>query len=162
MYARTSKPQEGFTCKDSHAKCFKTTNSTAKHYRGATMAVRTTGAGGARAPLTSKAGGLSPPKKDLSVPKLIHVFNGLQCYTCINPMIMVKLTSKGQKSMFEHVKNRKKFLGGRVPGPPSSTCVFIARRAPLTFFIFLRPWERLYRGEVLRACFRHFLLCSYF
>ena len=35
MYARTSKPQEGFTCKDSHAKCFKTTNSTAKLYRGA-------------------------------------------------------------------------------------------------------------------------------
>ena len=34
MYARTSKPQ-GFTCKDSHAKCFKTTNSTAKLYRGA-------------------------------------------------------------------------------------------------------------------------------
>ena len=33
MYARTSKPQEGFTCKDSHAKCFKTTNSTAKLYR---------------------------------------------------------------------------------------------------------------------------------
>ena len=104
-----------------------------------TMAVRTTGAGGARAPLTSKAGALSPPKKDLSVPKLIHVFNGLQCYTCINPMIMVKLTSKGQKSMFERVKNRKKILGGRVPGPPRSTCVFIARRAPLTFFIFLRP-----------------------
>ena len=26
MYGRTSKPQEGFTCKDSHAKCFKTTN----------------------------------------------------------------------------------------------------------------------------------------
>ena len=81
------------------------------------MAVRTTGAGGARAPLTSKAGELSPPKKDLSVPKLIHVFNGLQCYTCINPMIMVKLTSKGQKSMFEHVKNRKKFLGGVSPDP---------------------------------------------
>ena len=80
------------------------------------MAVRTTGAGGARAPLTSKAGGLSPPKTDLSVPKLIHVFNGLQCYTCINPMIMVKLTSKGQKSMFERVKNRKKFLGG-APDP---------------------------------------------
>ena len=35
MYARTSKPQEGLTCKDSHAKCFKTTNSTAKLYRGA-------------------------------------------------------------------------------------------------------------------------------
>ena len=35
MYARTSKPQEGFTCKDSHAKCFKTTNSTVKLYRGA-------------------------------------------------------------------------------------------------------------------------------
>ena len=35
MYARTSNPQEGFTCKDSHAKCFKTTNSTAKPYRGA-------------------------------------------------------------------------------------------------------------------------------
>ena len=35
MYARTSKPQERFTCKDSHAKCFKTTNSTAKLYRGA-------------------------------------------------------------------------------------------------------------------------------
>ena len=34
MYARTSKPQEGFTCKNSHAKCFKTTNSTAKLYRG--------------------------------------------------------------------------------------------------------------------------------
>ena len=34
MYARTSKPQEGFTCKDSHAKCFKTKNSTAKLYRG--------------------------------------------------------------------------------------------------------------------------------
>ena len=27
VHARTSKPQEGFTCKDSHAKCFKTTNS---------------------------------------------------------------------------------------------------------------------------------------
>ena len=35
MYARISKPKEGFTCKDSHAKCFKTTNSTAKLYRGA-------------------------------------------------------------------------------------------------------------------------------
>ena len=35
MYARTSKPQEGFTWKGSHAKCFKTTNSTAKLYRGA-------------------------------------------------------------------------------------------------------------------------------
>ena len=35
MYARTSKLQEGFTCKDSHAKCFKMTNSTAKLYRGA-------------------------------------------------------------------------------------------------------------------------------
>ena len=35
MYARTFKPQEGFTCKYSHAKCFKTTNSTAKLYRGA-------------------------------------------------------------------------------------------------------------------------------
>ena len=35
MYARTSKPQEGFMCKDSHARCFKTTNSTAKLYRGA-------------------------------------------------------------------------------------------------------------------------------
>ena len=33
MYARTSKPQEGFTCKSSHLKCFKTTNSTAKLYR---------------------------------------------------------------------------------------------------------------------------------
>ena len=33
MYARTSKPQEGFTCEDSHAKYFKTTNSTAKLYR---------------------------------------------------------------------------------------------------------------------------------
>ena len=75
------------------------------------------GRGGALAPLTSKSGGLSPPKKDLSVPKLIHVFNGLQCYTCINPMIMVKLTSKGQKSMFERVKNRKKFLGGVSPDP---------------------------------------------
>ena len=29
------------------------------------MAVRTTGAGGAQAPLTSKAGGLSPPKNEL-------------------------------------------------------------------------------------------------
>ena len=35
MYARTSKPQEGFTCEDSRAKCFKTMNSTAKMYRGA-------------------------------------------------------------------------------------------------------------------------------
>ena len=34
MYARRSKPQEGCKCKDSHAKCFKTTNSTAKLYRG--------------------------------------------------------------------------------------------------------------------------------
>ena len=32
MYARTSIPQEGFTRKDSHAKCFKTTNFTAKLY----------------------------------------------------------------------------------------------------------------------------------
>ena len=35
MYARTSKPLEGFTCKNSHAKCFKTANSIAKLYRGA-------------------------------------------------------------------------------------------------------------------------------
>ena len=35
MYARASKPQEGFTCKDPHANCFKTTYSTAKLYRGA-------------------------------------------------------------------------------------------------------------------------------
>ena len=35
MYARTSKPQEGFTYEESHAKCFKTTNSTTKLYRGA-------------------------------------------------------------------------------------------------------------------------------
>ena len=35
MYARTAKPQEGFYVNDSHAKCFKTTNSTAKVYRGA-------------------------------------------------------------------------------------------------------------------------------
>ena len=37
MYIRTSKPQEGSTCKDSHAKCFKThtINSTTKLYRGA-------------------------------------------------------------------------------------------------------------------------------
>ena len=35
MHARTSKPQEGFTCKDSRAKCFKKTNSAAKLYRGA-------------------------------------------------------------------------------------------------------------------------------
>ena len=34
MYARTSKPQEGFTCKETDTKCFKTTNSTAKLYRG--------------------------------------------------------------------------------------------------------------------------------
>ena len=33
LYARTSKPQEGFRCKDSDAKCFKTTNSSAKLYR---------------------------------------------------------------------------------------------------------------------------------
>ena len=33
MHARTSKPQEGFTGKSSHAKCFETTNSTAKLYR---------------------------------------------------------------------------------------------------------------------------------
>ena len=32
-------------------------------------------------------------------------------------MIMVKLTSKEQKSMFERVKNRKKFLGGVSPDP---------------------------------------------
>ena len=35
MYARTFKLHEGFTCKDSHAECFKTTNSAAKLYRGA-------------------------------------------------------------------------------------------------------------------------------
>ena len=35
MYARASKPQEGYKCKDSYAKCFKTTDSTAKFYRGA-------------------------------------------------------------------------------------------------------------------------------
>ena len=110
------------------------------------MAVRTTGAGGggARAPLTSKAGGLSPPKKDLSVPKLIHVFNGLQCYTCINPMIMVKLTSKWQKSMFERVKNRKKFLGGVSPDPLAALVSSSLEEPPLTFFIFLRPCIKLW------------------
>ena len=35
MYARTCKTQEDFTCKDFHAKYFKTINSTAKLYRGA-------------------------------------------------------------------------------------------------------------------------------
>ena len=35
MYASTSRLSEGFTWKDYHAKCFKTTNSTAKLYRGA-------------------------------------------------------------------------------------------------------------------------------
>ena len=40
------------------------------------------------------------------------VIQGLQSYTCLNPMIMVKLTSKVQKSMFEHAKHRKKILGG--------------------------------------------------
>ena len=34
MYTTTSKHQEGSTCKDSHLKCFKTTNSTAKLWRG--------------------------------------------------------------------------------------------------------------------------------
>ena len=34
MHARTSKLQEGFKCKDFHAKCSKTTNSTAKLYLG--------------------------------------------------------------------------------------------------------------------------------
>ena len=75
------------------------------------------GGRGGSSPPNFKGRGAEPPEKDLSVPKLIHVFNGLQCYTCINPMIMVKLTSKGQKSMFERVKNRKKFLGGVSPDP---------------------------------------------
>ena len=35
MYTTISKPQEGCTCKDSHAKCFITTNSTAKLWPGA-------------------------------------------------------------------------------------------------------------------------------
>ena len=37
-------------------------------------------------------------------------FNGIQSYTCLNPMIMVKLTSKVQKNMFERVKNGEKIL----------------------------------------------------
>ena len=37
MYAKTSNLQEGFTCKDSHAKCFKMTNSTEKLYREAML-----------------------------------------------------------------------------------------------------------------------------
>ena len=75
------------------------------------------GGRGGSSPPNFKSRGLSPPKKDPSAPKLIHVFNGLQYYTCINPMIMVKLTSKGQKSMFERVRNRKKFLWGVSPDP---------------------------------------------
>ena len=47
---------------------------------------------------------------------------------------MVKLTSKVQKNMFERAKKRKKFWG-RVPGLPSSTCVFSARRAPPPQFV---------------------------
>ena len=35
MYTTISKPQEGSTCKDSHAKCFITTNSIAKLLPGA-------------------------------------------------------------------------------------------------------------------------------
>ena len=35
MYTTISKPQEGSTCKDSHAKCFITTNSTVKLSPGA-------------------------------------------------------------------------------------------------------------------------------
>ena len=61
------------------------------------MAVRTTGAGGPRAPLTSTAGGLSPPKNGSLSLKVNARFNGLQSYTCLNPMTMVKLTSKVQK-----------------------------------------------------------------
>ena len=38
-------------------------------------------------------------------------FNGLQPYTCLNPMIMVKLTAKVQKNMFERAKNRKNSRG---------------------------------------------------
>ena len=63
---------------------------------------------------------------------------------------MAKLTSKVQKNMFKHAKNRKKFWG-RVPGPPSSTCAFSGRRAPLTFFIFLRPWLSCYVFECVIA-----------
>ena len=40
-------------------------------------------------------------------------FNSLQSYTCLsNPMIIVKLTSKVHKNMFEHAKNKKNWGGG--------------------------------------------------
>ena len=68
--------------------------------------------------LTLKAGGLSPPQKKWSLSLEVNTcFNGLQSYTCLTPMIMIKLTSKVQKNMFERAKNRKKFLGGVSPGP---------------------------------------------
>ena len=38
-------------------------------------------------------------------------------------MIMVKLTSKGQKTMFERVKNRKNFEGGGVSPDPLAALV---------------------------------------
>ena len=48
-------------------------------------------------------------------------------------MIIVKLTSKVQKNIFEHAKNKKN-SEGRVPGLTSSTYAFGARRAPPNFF----------------------------
>ena len=55
-------------------------------------------------------------------------------------MIMVKLTSKGQKSMFERAKNRKKFPGGVSPDPLAALVPSSLEEPPLTFLIFLRPW----------------------
>ena len=77
------------------------------------MAVGTMGAGAGLSPLTSKAGGWAPLKWPLSL-EVNTRFNSLQSYTCLNPMIIVKLTSKVHKNMFEHAKNKKIGGGGGV------------------------------------------------
>ena len=59
-----------------------------------------------------------------------YTFLRLQSYTYFNPMIMVKLTSKVQKNMFKHAKNRKKISGGRVPEPLAALLPSVLEEPP--------------------------------
>ena len=47
---------------------------------------------------------------------------------------MVKLTSKVQKNMFEHAKNRKKFPGSVSPDPPKQHLRLQRSKSPPNFF----------------------------
>ena len=85
------------------------------------MAIGTMGVGGDLSFPNFKGRGADPPQKKRSLslevlPRSTSTRStSLQSYTCLNPMIIVKLASKVQKNMFERAKKKSGGGGGRVP-----------------------------------------------